>query len=313
MPFYLIDMLTSFVSMCIDADWANCGAAYLQFAGGMASLGLVCLVGIAALIMLPIIAVSFILGACFGKPIGEYMMKLFEKICELISSFKSCKQPCANQRGEAGPVPVPPLPTPVETPEEAQEETPEEAQAEAPVENPEETPEEAQEEAQVEAQEEAQEETPEVCDSCAQPEAVLPQELEPLARKLADPGLSSYVAEQLSRLQVAEAGELEGWIIKVVDLVDSLQALTAYSEGDIALITQITNTLVECLKEYSVELISQDDWTPAYQRAVKVNRILPEGSFPVIVRTFATGIIHSGRLMRKQEVELNLPGGDSAL
>ncbi len=281
MPFYLIDMLTSFVSMCIDADWANCGAAYLQFAGGMASLGLVCLVGIAALIMLPIIAVSFILGACFGKPIGEYMMKLFEKICELISSFKSCKQPCANQRGEAGPVPVPPLPTPVETPEEAQEETPEEA--------------------------------PEVCDSSAQPEAVLPQELEPLARKLADPGLSSYVAEQLSRLQVAEAGELEGWIIKVVDLVDSLQALTAYSEGDIALITQITNTLVECLKEYSVELISQDDWTPAYQRAVKVNRILPEGSFPVIVRTFATGIIHSGRLMRKQEVELNLPGGDSAL
>ncbi len=247
----------------------------------MASLGLVCLVGIAALIMLPIIAVSFILGACFGKPIGEYMMKLFEKICELISSFKSCKQPCANQRGEAGPVPVPPLPTPVETPEEAQEETPEEA--------------------------------PEVCDSSAQPEAVLPQELEPLARKLADPGLSSYVAEQLSRLQVAEAGELEGWIIKVVDLVDSLQALTAYSEGDIALITQITNTLVECLKEYSVELISQDDWTPAYQRAVKVNRILPEGSFPVIVRTFATGIIHSGRLMRKQEVELNLPGGDSAL
>lgn len=285
MPFYLIDMLTSFVSMCIDADWANCGAAYLQFAGGMASLGLVCLVGIAALIMLPIIAVSFILGACFGKPIGEYMMKLFEKICELISSFKSCKQPCANQRGEAGPVPVPPLPTPVETPEEAQEETPVE------------TPEEA----------------PEVCDSSAQPEAVLPQELEPLARKLADPGLSSYVAEQLSRLQVAEAGELEGWIIKVVDLVDSLQALTAYSEGDIALITQITNTLVECLKEHSVELISQDDWTPAYQRAVKVNRILPEGSFPVIVRTFATGIIHSGRLMRKQEVELNLPGGDSAL
>lgn len=301
MPVYLIDMLTSFSDMCIDADWANCGAAYLQFAGGMASLGLVCLVGIAALIMLPIIAVSFILGACFGKPIGEYMMKLFEKICELISSFKSCKQPCANQRGEAGPVPVPPLPTPVETPEEAQEETPEEA----PVETPEEAP--------VENPEEAPEAPPTPCDSCAQPEAVLPQELEPLARKLADPGLSSYVAEQLSRLQVAEAGELEGWIIKVVDLVDSLQALTAYSEGDIALITQITNTLVECLKEYSVELISQDDWTPAYQRAVKVNRILPEGSFPVIVRTFATGIIHSGRLMRKQEVELNLPGGDSAL
>lgn len=310
-------MFTPLFCERVAAGLAGWGAAALQFAGGLAGISIVCIVGIVFLIMLPIIAVSFILGACFGKPVGAFMMKLFEKICSFITSLKSSVQTCSGTPAE--PVSAPTTPTPVSAEDTNKPDSAPVAPVAVPVAvpvpaaAPAESPSEESTEESPEAMLTNADTEPEQDDTVAQPEVVLPQEVEQLARELADPGLSSYVADQLGQLQVVEAGGAEGWIIKVVDLVDSMQELTAYGEEDLALLSQIRNSLIDCLKEHSVELLSYEDWTPAYQRAVKVNRVLPEGSFPMIVRTFATGVMRSGRLMRKQEVELNLAKGDSAV
>lgn len=130
--------------------------------------------------------------------------------------------------------------------------------------------------------------------------------MQDIAHRVADSQLKDFLLSRLEGLQsVLESPDVH--VLQMVDFLDELSCLSDYPPAERAAIGEISDRLREILKAEGVELLRSADWTPALQRAVKVNRVLSPGAFPVVVRSLSTGARIDSRLLRKQEVELDMP------
>ncbi len=127
-----------------------------------------------------------------------------------------------------------------------------------------------------------------------------------LANDLQEPDLRGLVLDRLADLQGETAGD-EAWGLALVDLLDELQLMQAsYSPEDADAVSRLGWELRALLAHYEGELIDDSSWIPARQRAVKVERCLPEGAAARVFPTGLSGLLVRGELIRKQEVRLQL-------
>ena len=124
--------------------------------------------------------------------------------------------------------------------------------------------------------------------------------------KVQDSVLQEFLLCRLASLGNYTA-EPEQWLLPAVDFIDELTALGDYPAEVMSLLDTLAQSLREQVEAAGAELLASPCWDPATQRAVKVNFVLPAGEEPVVVKAFATGVKLAGCLLRKQEVELDMP------
>lgn len=91
----------------------------------------------------------------------------------------------------------------------------------------------------------------------------------------------------------------------IVDFLDEIRLiLPTASPFDAAGLEVIRRQMEVALEQEGGELLFFDTWTPEYQRAVKVDRCLPEDSLTIINEHKAYGFMLNGKLIRKQEVSI---------
>lgn len=130
------------------------------------------------------------------------------------------------------------------------------------------------------------------------------------AMQLREAELREFLTDRLTALH-NRANEPEQWVLPAVDFLDELGALEDYTAADLAILAELAEGLQAALAGAGAELLSPPQWDPALQRAVKVNFVLESNAEPEVVKTFATGVKLGERLLRKQEVELNMPSSPS--
>ena len=133
-----------------------------------------------------------------------------------------------------------------------------------------------------------------------------------IARRVPEGDLQDFLLSRLAGLQ-APVDAPATRILLMVDFLDELESLSVYPPAERAAIGEIADQLRALLKTQGVELLRSADWTPALQRAVKVNRVLAPGAFPIVTRSFSTGVRIGSQLLRKQEVELDMPAESSSV
>ncbi len=127
-----------------------------------------------------------------------------------------------------------------------------------------------------------------------------------LAEQLNDENLRELVKDRLNDLQEEET-RTQAWALALVDLLDELKLMRpSYSECDAKVVSRLAQEFERLLQGEGFTRIDLDEWNPALQRAIRVERTLPEGAPAAIISKGASGLIIGGRLIRKQEVILNL-------
>ncbi len=130
--------------------------------------------------------------------------------------------------------------------------------------------------------------------------------LDETVKCLNDENLKELVKERLEDMKMAES-DVQEWALMAIDLYDELNLmLKSYSKEDEEYMNVIIHILLNSLKEKDCELIDDDVWEPTRQRAIKVEKNRPEGEPPVILSKGRSGLILNGRLIRKQEVTINI-------
>ncbi len=130
---------------------------------------------------------------------------------------------------------------------------------------------------------------------------------EELLQKIDNGNLRELIRDRITEYN-SDYDDVERWALGVIDLVDEIVYMEkSYTEAEKTLMEELTQSLRDNLKSRECEVIDVDEWTPAKQRAIKVNRVLPSGSPYKIVRKGASGLIVRGRLIRKQEVIVDIP------
>lgn len=115
-----------------------------------------------------------------------------------------------------------------------------------------------------------------------------------------------FIQDRTERLSELDDNDIQ-WIIGSVDFLDELRIMSgSYTPKDIIAVDLIRNLLLEKLTVLEAELIDSDEWNPAQQRAISVTRD-ENVKQETILRKGGTGIIVSGKLIRKQEVILLIP------
>ncbi|WP_455562832.1 hypothetical protein [Akkermansia massiliensis] len=116
--------------------------------------------------------------------------------------------------------------------------------------------------------------------------------------------LRELVKERIADLSV-DGLSIEKWALGVVDFMDEISWMSvSFTSRD----SQVLQKVVEKLKELLISMdclpVDEDCWNPERQRAVSVQKNLPKGASPHIVRKGSSGLIIKGKLIRKQEVYL---------
>ena len=115
-----------------------------------------------------------------------------------------------------------------------------------------------------------------------------------------------FIQDRAERLCESIDNDIQ-WIVEAVDFLDELQIMkNSYTAKDIMAVDYIRNIILAKLTALETELIDSDEWNPALQRAISVTKdaaIVQEK----ILRKRSSGIIVSGKLIRKQEVVLLIP------
>lgn len=130
-----------------------------------------------------------------------------------------------------------------------------------------------------------------------------------LANKVLDginPQLHEFIQDRIEQIREAEGDDIQ-WGIKAVDFMDELRMMEkSYSAKDKEAADFISGVIRKKCASLKIELIDHDEWTPAEQRALSVTRTHNAGNARILSKG-ATGLRHDGRLIRKQEVILELP------
>lgn len=136
----------------------------------------------------------------------------------------------------------------------------------------------------------------EECSLCSYPEGV---ELTEALRDL--------VECRLEDIRDSEAKSIDraGLIVDFLDEIRLILSTASSFDGDG--LEVIRRQMEAALEQEGGELLFFDTWTPEYQRAVEVDRCLPEDSLTIINEHKAYGFMLNGKLIRKQEVSIKAP------
>lgn len=103
-----------------------------------------------------------------------------------------------------------------------------------------------------------------------------------------------------------EEGEVSKALI-MAGILDEIRILTASANTrDAQALQKLCKALHRTLAEMGAEIIDDDEWNSARQRASEVQYDLPTGSKPVLGEKVASGLIYQGRICRKQTVTLHM-------
>ncbi len=141
----------------------------------------------------------------------------------------------------------------------------------------------------------------------------LPQENAPLPplpfsyfEKIETEDLGELIKARMEDIAEDAASE-EKWAIGIVELLDELSWMSAsYSAHDAKIIRELDEELRSLLNVADCSLIDDDHWNPERQRAVSMPRDVPWETALQIEKKGRSGLIVKGKLIRKQEVYLNI-------
>lgn len=95
--------------------------------------------------------------------------------------------------------------------------------------------------------------------------------------------------------------------LAMVAFLDEIQILSPkYRSGDAAALQKLAAAMHRQLVDMDAEVIDDDKWDAARQRAQCITRDLPAGAEPVITEKVASGLLFQGAVRRKQIVNLRM-------
>lgn len=131
-----------------------------------------------------------------------------------------------------------------------------------------------------------------------------PLTLKALAAKATNEDLRALLLDRVEEIE-DERDNPQKEALLMVDFIDELKRIhNAYSGADAANIGDLCNLIVQTLSAQECELLDSDKWSPEIQRAIKIDYCLPEGQEPRISSKHATGLKWRGKILRKQEVQI---------
>lgn len=97
----------------------------------------------------------------------------------------------------------------------------------------------------------------------------------------------------------------DDWVLAAVDVVDEVAMIERHDPSMLTASDLELRALIKrLLSEMQVALIDEDEWNPARQRAIAVQKGTPPAAALSIKAKGSSGIEIQGRLLRKQEVTL---------
>jgi len=117
-----------------------------------------------------------------------------------------------------------------------------------------------------------------------------------------------FVVERLDELNPQQNKDETKWALGIVDFLDELKEsdLEASSAGrDIS--ASLGHKLVDILSSKGFTVVDSETWNPDLQRAVAVVR-KPDATETIILGKGATGLSRNGKIIRKQEVKIEMKG-----
>lgn len=97
------------------------------------------------------------------------------------------------------------------------------------------------------------------------------------------------------------------WGLRVASLIDEITLLrTHVAEDDLRIVDMVYNATLDKMRELNFALLDEDQWNPSFQRAVSVVRS-ETVTETKILRKKACGMTFNGRVIKKQEVEVEMP------
>ena len=139
-----------------------------------------------------------------------------------------------------------------------------------------------------------------------------PVEIEWPSPNVTDEGVSQewgeFVTERLEELRPQQDIEESKWALGIVDFLDELkESESEASSAERSISTSLQNELLNILSTRGFALVDSEAWSPDLQRAVAVVR-KPDAIKTTILKKGSTGLSRNGKIIRKQEVKIEMKG-----
>jgi hypothetical protein len=103
-------------------------------------------------------------------------------------------------------------------------------------------------------------------------------------------------------------GDPTEMLLGMVDLLDEIDALQPEADAEQRkALAHVAGRLRDQIELAQGEVIQEQAWNPALQRAVKVEPASTGQREPRLLESFASGLKYKGRIVRKQEVKISQP------
>ncbi len=117
-----------------------------------------------------------------------------------------------------------------------------------------------------------------------------------------------FVTERLEELRPQQDIDESKWALGIVDFLDELkESGSEASPAERSISTSLQNELLNILSTRGFELVDSETWSPDLQRAVAVVR-KPDTITTTILKKGSTGLSRNGKIIRKQEVKIEMKG-----
>ena len=139
-----------------------------------------------------------------------------------------------------------------------------------------------------------------------------PVEIEWPSPNVADEGVSQgwreFVTERLEELRPQQNIEESKWALGVVDFLDELkESESEESTAERNISVSLQRELLDILSTRGFAVLDSETWNPDLQRAVAVVR-KPDAIKTTILKKGSTGLSRNGKIIRKQEVKIEMKG-----
>lgn len=120
----------------------------------------------------------------------------------------------------------------------------------------------------------------------------------------------SFLEDRLEGLVIdspMNEDEILAWGLNVASTMDEFALLRAHlTADDLQVVEDVKHCICETLKDLNLDLIDKDTWDPSCQRAVSVVRNETAVATKILKKR-SCGITFKGNVMKKQEVEVEMP------
>lgn len=117
-----------------------------------------------------------------------------------------------------------------------------------------------------------------------------------------------FVTERLEELRPQQDIYESKWALGIVDFLDELkESESEASSTERALSTSLRHELLDILSKRGFAIVDSETWNPDLQRAVAVVR-KPDAIKTTILKKGSTGLSRNGKIIRKQEVKIEMKG-----